>query len=106
MATFDRYKMFKEDGTFKCVPFIKIPVKDTDIYTYYRRGMTRMDLLSYQYYDDPNYGWLIMQANPDCGSLEFNIEDGTRLRIPFPLSTTLNQYQIDIDTYKRNYGLE
>lgn len=106
MATFDRYKSFKEDGTFKTVPFVEIPVRSTDKYTYYSVGSTRLDLLSYQYYEDPNYGWLILQANPQFGSLEFKIPDNARLRIPYPLETALSQYQIDAQSYIRLYGLD
>lgn len=99
MATFDRYKYFKLDGTFKQVPFISIEEKNTDVYTYYERGKTRLDLLSYQYYNDANYDWLIMQANPQYGSLEFQIPDGAKLRIPYPLNITLTQYNANIEKY-------
>lgn len=102
---FDRYKKFRTNGAVKLVPFIEIPVKGTDIYTYYEAGRTRMDLLSYQYYNDANYGWLIMQANPQYGSLEFKIPDGAELRIPYPLNTTITQYNSDIDKYIELYGL-
>lgn len=99
MASFDRYSKFKLDGAFKKVPFIPIEEKNTDVYTYYERGKTRLDLLSYQYYNDANYDWLIMQANPQYGSLEFMIPDGARLRIPYPLNITLNQYNASIEKY-------
>lgn len=99
MANFDRYKYFKIDGTFIKVPFIPIEEKSTDVYTYYERGKTRLDLLSYQYYNDANYDWLIMQANPQYGSLEFLIPDGAKLRIPYPLNTTLTQYNANIEKY-------
>ena len=87
------------------IPFIEIPIKSSDVYTYYELGKTRMDLLSYQYYDDPNFGWLIMQANPEYGSMEFSIPDGARIRIPYPLSSTLVQYENDIKVYSQLYGL-
>ncbi len=106
MITYNRYQQFRMNGTFKQVPFIKIPVRDTDMYTYYEAGKTRFDLLSYQYYDNPNYGWLILQANPEIGSLEYRIPDGTRLRIPYPLETVIKEYQSDIENYIRLYGIE
>lgn len=105
-TTFDRYKMFKDSGDFKAVPFVEIPYKNTDKYTYYQLGNTRLDLLSYQYYENPNYGWLILQANPQYGSLEFKIPDGAKLRIPFPLESVLSQYQIDTQSHIRLYGLD
>ena len=49
---------------------------------------------------------LIMQANPEYGSLEYQIPNGARLRIPYPLDATLMQYNADIDTYKTLYGIE
>lgn len=102
---YDRYKKFKMNGSMKLVPFIEINKKNSDLYTYYEAGKSRLDLLSYQYYGDPNYGWLIMQANPELGSMEFNIEDQSKIRIPFPLSTTLTQYGTNIDKYIELYGL-
>ena len=104
MAIYNRYKSFVENGTMHLVPFIKIPIKNSDYYEEYKVGKTRLDVLSYKYYNNPNYGWLILQANPECGSLEFNIEDGAKLRIPYPLDITISQYYIDIERYKELYG--
>jgi len=47
-----------------------------------------------------------MQANPECGSLEFNIQDGTLLRIPYPLEATMSQYYSDVNKYKELYGFK
>ena len=104
--SYDRYSKFRKNGAIKLVPFIPIKEKSTDLYDYYKEGETRLDLLSYQYYEDPNYDWLIMQANPEYGSLEYQIPNGARLRIPYPLDLTLTQYNNDIETYKILYGLE
>ena len=102
---YNRYKSFKVDGAYKQVPFIEVPENTTDIYDYYEVGKTRMDLLSYQYYDNPNFGWLILQANPSVGSLEYKIKDGTKLRIPFPLETALQGYENNLAKYVKLYGL-
>jgi hypothetical protein len=104
--SYNRYKSFVENGTMHLVPFIKIPNKNTDYYEYYELGKTRLDLLSYKYYNDPNYDWLIMQANPEYGSLEFNIPNKSLLRIPFPLESTISQYYADIEKYKELYGFK
>ena len=45
-----------------------------------------------------------MQANPQYGSLEFNIPDGARLRIPYPLDTVIARYNADVDRYITLYG--
>ena len=105
MITYNRYKSFITDGTYKKVPFIEVPSLNTDIYTYYEVGKTRLDLLSYQYYGDPNYGWLILQVNPHVSSLEFRIEDDTRLRIPYPLDSAVQGYESNIARYNQLYGL-
>ena len=104
--SYDRYSKFRKNGTINLVPFIPIREKSSEVYDYYEEGKTRLDLLSYQYYEDPNYDWLIMQANPEYGSLEYQIPNGSRLRIPYPLDTTLMQYNTDVETYKTLYGLE
>lgn len=103
---YNRYNSFVDgNGNMAVVPFIPIPVKSTDLYVYYEEGKTRMDLLSYQYYGDPNYGWLILQANPEVGSMEFKIPNDTQLRIPYPLGQTIVKYEEDIQLYKATDGL-
>lgn len=103
MADFDRYEQFRKDGKIEIVPFGEIPVKDSDFYEVYEKGKTRLDQVSYKYYNSSDYAWLIMQANPEYGSIEYRIPDGVTLRIPFPLGTSIQDYQDSIDAYlKRN----
>lgn len=102
---YKRYDSFKSNGSYKKVPFIEIPVRGTDCYAFYEVGKTRLDLLSYQYYNSPNYGWLILQANPQYGSLEFKIENGSKIRIPYPLEQAIQGYENDIAKYVKLYGL-
>lgn len=101
---YNRYNKFTNEGMMEVVPFIEIPKKSTDMYEYYEKGKTRLDILSYQYYENANYGWLIMQANPQYGSLEFAIPNGSLLRIPYPLEMSLAQYEEKINQYKKLYG--
>ena len=103
--SYNRYKSFMVDGAYTKVPFIEVPFSNSDYYTYYEVGKTRLDLLSYQYYGDANYGWLILQANPQVGSLEFRIEDKSKLRIPYPLETAIQGYEDNIKKYNKLYGL-
>ena len=105
MTTYNRYKSFIVDGTYKKIPSIEVPSSNSDLYVYYEVGKTRLDLLSYQYYGDPNYGWLILQANPEAGSLEFRIKSHTRLRIPYPLDIAIQGYEDGIRKYDKLYGL-
>lgn len=44
-----------------------------------------------------------MQANPQYGSIEFEIPDGAKLRIPYPLSQSIQDYRASIEEYKRLY---
>ena len=105
MISYNRYQSFILDGTYRKVPFIEVPQSPSDIYVYYEVGKTRLDLLSYQYYGDSNYGWLILQANPSVGSLEFNIKNNTKLRIPYPLENAIQGYESNISKYNKLYGL-
>ena len=102
---YNRYESFMSNGSYKKVPFIEIPVRGTDCYAFKEVGKTRLDLLSYQYYNDPNYGWLILQANPSLGSLEFKIENGSKIRISYPLEQAIQGYENDIAKYVKLYGL-
>lgn len=106
MASYSRYKSFIVDGNYTKIPSIEVPTSNSDIYTYYEVGKTRLDLLSYQYYGDPNYGWLILQANPEAGALEFRIKNRTRLRIPYPLENAIQGYESNIQKYNKLYGLK
>jgi hypothetical protein len=100
-SVFDRYGKFRDMGTNYIVPFCSIKESETDKYVTYRKGKTRLDNISYEIYGSPDYDWLIMQANPECGSMEYEIKDGTILRVPFPLIDTLAQYNNDIENQKK-----
>lgn len=102
---YSRYERFIDGGNVRHVPFVNIPKKDSDKYVEYDPKSNRLDLLSYQYYDDPNYGWLILQANPELGSMEYMIRRNTVVRVPYPLEDTLIRYASDIDRYEKLYGI-
>ena len=100
---YDRYSKLRNDNSIDIVPFVEIPKLDSDYYEEYKRGSTRLDIISNNYYGSPNYGWLILQANPEAGSMEFAIKDRTLLRIPFPLDAALAAYKKGIEDYKKYY---
>jgi hypothetical protein len=102
---FDRYSAFKVDGEMRVLPFIKLSPKPSDIIINTKEN-TRFDILSQEYYGNGKHGYLILQANPEFGGLEFDIPVGTRIRIPFPFTETLQDYQDKIKTHIRLYGLE
>lgn len=103
MANFDRYSMFKSDGKVGIVPFVSIRKKNSDKQVVFNKNTMRLDKLSYEYYETPDFAWLIMQANPEYGSIENFIPDGVVLRIPYPLEETINAYLDDITTYNKMY---
>ena len=93
---FDRYKQFRLDGDMIKVPNIKIPTFDTDLYILYDKDKHRLDSLSYKYFGDPDYGWLLMMANPHLGSMEFEIPNASQFRIPYPLDSALQRYNLEV----------
>ena len=101
---FNRYDLFIEDGEYKIVPGIEIPIKSTDKYIQYKSNKDRFDKLSEEHYGSPFYSWLIMLANPLAGSVEFEIPNNFKIRIPFPLLSTLQDYKKNVDLYKLYYG--
>jgi len=101
--SYNRYEIFKSNGISEFFPFIKLPQKTSDKSEIYVLGTTRLDILSEKYYRDPNYDWLILSANPDLSSLEFKIEDGTEIIIPFPLEISLKDYTNEVVKYTKYY---
>ncbi len=101
---FNRYQYFIDNGTFRIVPGIEIPIKGTDKHIVFKKGKDRLDKLSDEIYGSPVHGWLILLSNPLAGSLEFEIPDNFTLRIPFPLTTSLQDYKRGVDLYTLYYG--
>ena len=101
---FDRYQFFINDGNFRIVPGIDMPIKGTDKYLQFKKGKDRLDKLSQEYYNSPLYGWLIMLANPLAGSLEFEIPNNFFIRIPYPLVNSLQDYKTAVELYNLYYG--
>lgn len=96
---FDRYDKFRTNTGTTCIPNVKIPIMVTDKSIVYRKGRTRFDRLSQDYYGNPYHGWLIMSANPQFGGLEFNIPDNTIIRIPFPFKLAISNYTTEVENY-------
>ena len=104
MEYFNRYEFFNENGNFKIVPGIEIPIKSTDKYQQYKKNKDRLDKLSQTLYNSPTFGWLIMLANPAFGGLESNIPDNAIIRIPYPLVQSLQDYKRMVEQYELYYG--
>ena len=101
---YDRYGEFKSNGKYKFIPFLKIPRKATDLTVVYKSD-TRLDIISDDYYNNPNFGWLILQANPEYGGMEFDIPNNTTLRLPFPLLPSLNDFDKVLTRYRKINGI-
>ena len=100
----DRYSQFRVNGNVLPVFGIEIPSSSSDKTIVYRRGQTRLDNISNEYYNNPYSGWLIMLANPQFGGLEFTIPDMTVLRVPFPYDSAIGRYITEIKNHKILYG--
>jgi len=89
---YDRYSLFRSDGSIDQLPFIKIPESSFDKWEEWKVGISRLDIWSERYYNNPFYDFLILYANPEY--LDQNdIPDGTIIRIPFPLSEAIRLYE-------------
>jgi phage tail protein X len=104
--SYNRYERLTIDGKILRMPPIKLARRNTDYYEIYQRNMSRLDTLAYKYYNDATYWWLIMLANQDIADMEYNIPDGSRIRIPYPLKTALEDFNNKIEAYDTLYGLE
>ena len=92
-------KVSREGQVFQRVPFARIGISESDIQIIFDKSKMRMDMLSYKYYGDPNYGWLILQANPEYKGFEFSIPDGVELRIPYPLDSAISRYESSLNIW-------
>ena len=101
---FDRYSNFRYNGNMTPLPGLTIPEENGDKIVIYNLGQTRLDKLSNSYYNSPYFGWLIMQANPSYGGLEFNIPDQSLIRIPFPFESAISRYIQAVNKHNSLYG--
>jgi len=104
MAYYNRYRKLINDDATISPPFIKLTEKNTDTFIQYNTNRSRLDKISQDQYGLPYFGWLIMMANPEFGGLEWNIPDGTFIRIPFPLDQTINEYETKLKNRLDYYG--
>jgi hypothetical protein len=102
---FDRYTQLSSEGSVGFPPTTRYMPMSSDKEELWKLNMSRMDLISFKYYNNPNYDWLILWANPILPKLEFEIPDHTYITIPFPLDDALAQYKQGIERYKQLYYL-
>lgn len=75
----------------KLMPLAKLPINQSDKYIFWNSMLNRYDKISQKYYNSPFYDYLLIYANTDYLS-EFDIPDGTLIRIPFPLNKAKADY--------------
>jgi hypothetical protein len=68
-----------------------LPINASDKYETWNVEYNRLDKLSQKYYGNPFYDFLILYANGIVS--EFDIADGTLIRIPFPLQKAKSDYE-------------
>lgn len=85
-----RYKDFFGIKTVSDIPTTpsKISDRPTDIYITYNAA-DRLDLVSSRIYGRPDYWWVILLANGY--SIEYDIDEGEILRVPFPLEDVIGE---------------
>ena len=99
---YKRYEILKNDnGTTDMMPFVKLPNNPSDKYEYWNIDFSRMDRISQKYYGNPFYDFLILYANRIYLN-EFDIPDGALIRIPFPLTKALSDYEAVLSRHKNN----
>jgi len=101
---FNRYNNFLINGVQTVVPFVKLPPKASDKNYVYRTNVSRLDKISQELYGSPFFWWLILAANPQYGGLEWNIPDKALLVIPFPLISSVQDYEAELNNYFFYYG--
>jgi len=101
---YDRYNGFRVNSEVKPIPGITIPQGGNDKLVVYKKGKSRLDIMSNDYYNNPYSGWLIMSANPEFGGLEFNIPDNSIIRVPYPFDDAIQRYITQVSTHVTLYG--
>ena len=100
----NRYSQFLINGEQTVVSFVQLPQKASDKAYIYKVARSRLDKVSQEYYNTPYFGWLILQANPLYGGSELSIPDNAVLNIPFPLDSSLLDYNSALEFHYYYYG--
>lgn len=89
MPNVNRYKeIFGIISPTDIPPDYTIKNRNTDLFISFNEG-DRLDLISNRIYGSSEFWWIILAANNY--TIEFDIEYGEILRIPYPLSDVLDE---------------
>ena len=98
---YDRYAiLINPNGTYEMMPFVNLPVNQSDKFETWNTEYSRFDKLALKYYGNPFYDFLIEYANPGFIS-EFDIPDQTLIRIPFPLAKAKSDYENALTAFRK-----
>jgi len=86
------YTKFITNGITSFIPFVTIPVSESDKVHIWNSENDKLDILSDKFYGTPYMSRLILLANPEFGCNEFDIPNNSTLRIPYPLKSALQRY--------------
>jgi len=91
-----RYKnIFNVKSALDIIPSMgEIPRMNSDVYITYISS-DRLDMISNRIYGDPQYWWVILAANGY--QIEFDIEYGEILRVPYPLADAINSIRKNVN---------
>lgn len=84
------YKALKDNDSLKDMPPVKISIRKSDKYITYNKNLMRLDFIAGEIYQDETLWRLIMWSNPEY-TIEFDIPNGTIIRIPFPVKDVLSE---------------
>ena len=93
MSRYSNIEIVKKQDTRKNTNTIVYPIitpKVSDIYIITKEG-DRLDNLSWEYYQNPTYWWIIARAN-NLGKGTMFPETGIQLRIPQNIESILSEY--------------
>ena len=97
---YNRYSILANDnGTTELMPFVNLPINQSDKYENWNTEFSRLDKLSQKYYGNPFYDFFILYANGFMS--EFDIPDNTLIRIPFPLAKVKSDYESALTAYRQ-----
>jgi hypothetical protein len=80
------------------MPFVTLPVNQSDKFETWNLNFSRLDKLSQKYYGNPFYDFLILYANGFM--TEFDIPDNQLIRIPFPLAKVKADYEAALTVFR------
>jgi hypothetical protein len=97
---YDRYAILNNsNGTTDLMPFVVLPINQSDKYETWNTAFSRYDKLANKYYGNPFYDFIILYGNPQFAS-EYDVPDGQLIRVPFPLSKAKSDYENALKTFK------